>query len=55
MELPCWHIFAVRASQNLPVFKVQLVARRWHKNYQLLINESEVSVDHDEGDNGSVF
>ena len=36
MGIPCWHIFVVRASQNLPVFEVQLVARRWHKDYQLL-------------------
>ena len=55
MGLPCRHIFAVRASQNLPVFEVQLVARRWHKDYQLLMNESEVLGDHDEGDNGSAF
>ena len=37
------------------MFEVQLVARRWHKDYQLLVNESEVSGDLDEGDNGSVF
>ena len=50
MGLPCRHIFAVRASQNLPVFEVQLVARRWHKDFQLLMDPSEVSDDRDEED-----
>ena len=36
MGLPCRQVFAVRTSQNLPVFNLQLVVRRWHKDYQLL-------------------
>ena len=48
MGFPCRHIFAVRATQNLPVFEVQLVARRWHKDFQLLMDPSEVSDDCDE-------
>ena len=55
MRLPCRYIFAVRASQNLPVFEVQLVARRWHKDFQLLIDPSEVSDDHDEEDNSGAL
>jgi len=38
MGLPCRHIFAVRTSQNLPAFKLQLVAERWRKDYQLLVD-----------------
>lgn len=37
MGLPCRHLFAVRASQNLPVFELALVAERWRKDYQLLV------------------
>ena len=37
MGLPCRHLFAVRASQNLPVFELQLVTDRWRKDYQLLV------------------
>ena len=38
--LPCRHLFAVRTSQNLPVFELQLVADRWRRNYQLLVSTS---------------
>ena len=57
MGLPCQHnfIFVVRASQNLPVFEVQLVARRWHKAFQLLMDPSEVSDDRDEEDNSGAL
>ena len=55
MRLPCWHIFAVRASQNLPVFEVQLVARRWHKDFQLLMDPSEVSANYGQEDNSGAF
>ena len=37
MGLPCRHLFAVRASQNLPVFELALVAERWRKDYQLFV------------------
>lgn len=43
MGLPCRHIFAVRTSQNLQAFDLHLVARRWHKDYQLLVDPSETS------------
>lgn len=43
MGLPCRHLFAVRASQNLPVFELQLVAQRWHKEYQLLVGAANES------------
>ena len=46
MGLPCRHLFVVRAAQDLPAFELQLVANRWHKDYQLLIGSS------DECDNG---
>jgi len=29
-------VFAMRNFQNLPVFEVQLLARKWHKDYQLM-------------------
>ncbi len=49
MGLPCRHLFVVRAAQELPVFDLTTVARRWHKDYQILVgvgaegqeNESE--------------
>ena len=41
MGLPCQHMFAVRTSQNLPVFDLHLVARKWHKDYQLLVDPSD--------------
>ena len=42
MQLPCRHIFAVRASQGLSVFDLQLVADRWRKDYQLLVSTGSV-------------
>ena len=32
--MPCRHIFAVRLSLNIPVFKEEMVAVRWLKSYQ---------------------
>ena len=45
MGLPCRHIFAVRTSQNLPVFDLHLVAKRWHKDYQLLVDSTDQTPD----------
>ena len=45
MGLPCRHMIAVRISQNLPVFDLHLVARRWHKDYQLLVDPSDQTPD----------
>ena len=50
MGLPCRHVFAVRTSQNLPVFHLQLVARRWHTDYQLTVDPSQTSYFHSEQD-----
>ena len=43
----------MRVTQHLPVFEVQLVARRWHEDFWLLMNPSEVSDDNDEEDNSN--
>jgi len=47
MGLPCRHIFAVRASQNLPAFELKLVAERWHKDYQLLVDPPDSHMEED--------
>ena len=55
MGLPCRHLFAIRASQNLPIFELQPVANRWHKDYQLLVGttcDCEGQMEDDEADHG---
>ena len=58
MGLPYRHIFAVRASQNLPVFELHLVADRWRKDYQLLVSTTcgpEGEMEDNEASNGISF
>lgn len=41
MGLPCRHLFTVRTAKKLPVFDLQMVARRWLKEYQLLVGDTD--------------
>lgn len=34
LKMPCRHIFAVRATMNMPTFTDEMVAQRWLKSYQ---------------------
>ena len=43
-------MFAVRILQNLSVFELRLVAERWHKDYQLLVDPPDFHM----GENSNV-
>ena len=40
VHMPCRHIFAARLHQQLPTFELTMVAERWQKQYQLLVDEA---------------
>jgi len=40
VHMPCRHIFAARLHQQLPMFEITMVADRWQKLYQLLVDEA---------------
>ena len=51
LKMPCHHIFAVRLSLNMPIFREEMIAQRWLRSYQsagiLDQNTSKVSDDDD--------
>ena len=58
MGLPCRHLLAARASQNLPAFESYLVADRWRKDYQILVGSTcghEGEMEDNEASNGISF
>lgn len=45
LHMPCRHIFATQIYQELHEFEIAMVAKRWQKLYQLLVDETDGALD----------